>query len=177
EIEKARAALFDARSQRVRPGLDDKVLTEWNAMMISVLAEAGAALERDDWIEAAIAAADFLLSTLRTDDGRWLRAWHPEGGARHLAYAVDYAWLVDAFTRLAEATGQARWIVDARAAADGLLTLFWDEEGGGFFTTGHDAEALIVRSKDVFDGATPSANSVAAVALHRLAALVGESAY
>ena len=177
EIEAARAALFDARATRVRPGLDNKVLTEWNAMMVSVLAEAGAALQRDDWTDAAEAAAEFLLAELRTAEGRWLRAWHPEGGARHLAYAVDYAWLIDAFTRLAEATGRARWIVDARAAADTLLTLFWDEDGGGFFTTGHDAEQLIVRSKDVFDGATPSANSVAAVALRRLGALAGESGY
>ncbi|MDQ1395323.1 MAG: uncharacterized protein QOG64_582, partial [Acidimicrobiaceae bacterium] len=152
EVEEARHRLFERRQRRVRPGRDDKVLTEWNAMMISVLAEAGAALGRDDWVEAAAAAAEFLLAELRQpgDAGlRWLRAWHPEGGARHLAYAVDYAWLVEAFTRLAEATGEARWIGEARAAADALLMLFWDQDGGGFFTTGHDAEQLIVRSKDV----------------------------
>jgi uncharacterized protein YyaL (SSP411 family) len=177
EVEAARARLFDRRATRVRPGLDDKVVTEWNAMMISVLAEAGAACERSDWRDAALTAADFLLTRLRDEAGRWLRAWHPEGGARHLAYAVDHAWLVDAFTRLAEATGQARWIAEARAAADALLALFGDEHAGGFFTTAHDAEQLIVRSKDMFDGATPSANSVAAVALLRLAALTGVEEY
>src|SRR5436305_2800960 len=105
EIEAARQRLLERRSARVRPGLDDKVLVEWNAMMISALAEASAALQRDDWLAAATDAAQFLLDSLRTPDGRWLRAWHAEGGARHLAYAVDHAWLVDAFTRLAEATG------------------------------------------------------------------------
>jgi uncharacterized protein YyaL (SSP411 family) len=177
EIEAARARLFERRAQRVRPGLDDKVLTEWNGMMISVLAEAGGATGRDDWVEAGVRAAEFLLANLRTADGRWLRAWHPEGGARHRAYAVDHAWLVDAFTRLAAATGTARWIADARAAADALLDGYRDPDGGGFFTTAHDAEQLIVRSKDVFDGATPSANSVAAVALLRLGALPGETRY
>jgi uncharacterized protein YyaL (SSP411 family) len=157
-------------------------------MMISVLAEAGAALGREDWLAAAVQAAQFLLARLRRHGGgedgadreaggRWLRAWHQEGGARHLAYAADHAWLVDAFTRLAEATGQARWIDHARAAADALLALFRDREGGGVFTTGSDAEQLIVRSKDVFDGATPSANAVAAVALARLGALVGDEGY
>src|SRR4051812_6925931 len=177
EVEAARARLFDRRATRIRPGLDDKVVTEWNAMMISVLAEAGAACDRTDWCDAAVAAAEFLLTRLRDDRGRWLRAWHPEGGARHLAYAVDHAWLIDAFTRLAEATGEARWIDEARGAADALLALFRDDEAGGFFTTAHDAEQLIVRSKDVFDGATPSANSVAAVALLRLPALTGIEAY
>jgi len=90
---------------------------------------------------------------------------------------VDYAHLVDAFTRLAEATGHARWITEAGAAADGLLELFWDPVDGGVFTTGSDGEALLVRNKDVFDGATPSANSVAALALLRLGALTGEDRF
>ena len=101
----------------------------------------------------------------------------PDGGARQLAYASDYAWLIDCFTRLAELTGQARWTERAGVAADGLIDLFHDDEGGGFFTTGHDGEALIVRTKDVFDGATPSANAVAALALARLGALTGTVRY
>jgi uncharacterized protein YyaL (SSP411 family) len=99
------------------------------------------------------------------------------GRAQHLAYAADYAALVDAFTRLAEATGSARWIDEARAAADAMIELFWDPDHGGLFTTGHDAERLITRAKDVLDSATPSANSIAAVALARLGALVGEERY
>jgi uncharacterized protein YyaL (SSP411 family) len=146
-------------------------------MFLSTLAEAAGATGRDDWLEAAVALGDFLLSSLRSSDGRWLRSWQAEGGARHLAYAADYAWLVDGFTRLAEASGTARWIGAARDAADGMLSLFWDPDVGGLFTTGIDAERLIVRSKDLLDGATPSANSVAAVALVRLGALTGEQGY
>jgi uncharacterized protein YyaL (SSP411 family) len=178
EIEAARARLFDVRGERVRPGLDDKVLTEWNAMFLSTLAEAAGATGRTDWLAAAIGLGNFLLASLRrSENGRWLRSWQAGGGARHLAYAADYAWLVDGFTRLAEASGEARWMAEAREVADGMLALFWDPEVGGLFTTGDDAERLIVRSKDLLDGATPSANSVAALALVRLAALTGEQRY
>ena len=177
EIEAARRALFDARAARVRPGLDDKVLTEWNAYLVASLAEAGAAAGEASWVEAAVETAEFLLTNLRRPDGRWLRAWQTDAGARHLAYAADHGALVDAFTRLAEATGEARWIVEARSAADALLDLFWDPELGGVFTTGDDAERLISRPKDLMDNATPSANSLAAVGLLRLAALTGEERY
>ncbi len=177
EIETARRLLFEAREQRVRPGLDDKVLTEWNAMFVSALAEAGAAFDRPEWLDAAAATADFLLSSLRLE-GRWRRSWQAgRTNERLLAYAVDHAWLVDAFTRLAEARGEARWIAAARDAADSMLDLFTDPDAGGLFTVGRDAEQLIVRQKDYYDGATPSANSVAAVALLRLGALTGEARY
>ena len=121
--------------------------------------------------------AEFLLANLRRADGRWLRSWQADAGAKHLAYATDHGALVDAFTRLAEATGEARWIAEARAAADALLDLFWDDERGGVFTTGHDAEALITRTKDLMDNATPGANGLAAVGLLRLAALTGDDRY
>ncbi len=176
-VEEARRRLFAAREQRVRPGLDDKVLTEWNALMLSSLAEAAAATGRDDWREAASATGGFLLASLRRADGRWLRSWQPDGGARHLAYAADHAALVDAFVRLAEATGEARWVAQARTTADALLDLFWDAARGGVFTTGADAEQLITRNKDLMDNATPGANSLAAVGLQRLAALTGEPRY
>ena len=176
EVEQARRLLFEARAKRVRPGKDDKVLTEWNAMFVASLAEAAGATGRRDWLDAASATADFLLDNLRGPTGRWLRSWQ-EGRARQPGFATDYAWLVEAFTRLAEAAGQARWVSEARRAADELLELFWDDEGAGLFTIGADGEELIVRSKDVYDGATPSANSVAAVALMRLGALTGETRY
>jgi uncharacterized protein len=176
-IEEARRRMFAARERRVRPGLDDKVLTEWNGLMLSALAEAAAAAGRDDWLAAAVANGEFLLRSLRRDDGRWLRSWQADGGARHLAFAADHAALVDAFTRLAEATGEARWIDHARTTADALLDLFWDPGRGGVFTTGADAEKLITRNKDLMDNAVPSANSLAAVALLRLAALTGELRY
>jgi uncharacterized protein len=176
-IEQARARLLAARSERVRPGLDDKVLTEWNALMLSALAEAAAATGRDDWLDAAVANGEFLVRSLRRDGGRWLRSWQADGGARHLAYAADHGALVEAFVQLAEATGHARWITEARSAADALLELFWDGEHGGVFTTGSDAEALVTRNKDIMDNATPGANSLAAVGLLRLAALTGEERY
>ena len=121
----------------MRPGLDDKVLTEWNALFVGALAEAAAATGRSDWLAAAGETARFLLRQLRRDDGRWLRSWQG-GRARHLAYAADYAALVDAFTRLAEASGEARGISEARATADDMLELFWDDDNGGLFTTGKD---------------------------------------
>ena len=176
DIERARRRLLELRNTRIRPGLDDKVLTEWNALFVATLAEAGAAAGDSRWVSAAVATAEFLLSQLRRPDGRWLRSWQG-GRSQHLAYAGDYAGLIDAFTRLAEATGQARWIIEARSTADGVLELFWDAERGGLFTTGRDAERLITRSKDVLDGATPSANSAAALALLRLAALTGVDLY
>jgi uncharacterized protein len=176
-IESARQRLFDARSKRVRPGLDDKVLTEWNALMLGTLAEAAAATGNAAWLDAAVANGSFLATELRRDDGRWLRSWQQDGGARHLALAADHAALVEAFIALAEATGHARWIDEARTTADALLDLFFDPEEGGVFTTGEDGEQLVVRQKDLLDGATPSANSMAANALYRLAALTGEPRY
>jgi uncharacterized protein len=177
-VELGRRKLFEARSARVRPGLDDKVLTEWNAMYASALAEAASATGTKEWHDRAVAIAEFLICHLRRGgDDRWMRSWRQAGGARHLAYCSDYAWLIDCFTRLAELTGEARWTQTAVATADALLALFHDNVDGGFFTTGHDAEALIVRTKDVLDGATPSANAVAAMALTRLGALVGSERY
>jgi uncharacterized protein YyaL (SSP411 family) len=176
EVEAARGALFAQRERRVRPGRDDKVLTEWNGLFLATLAEAGAATGREDWLAEARTSAEFLLRELRRGDGRWLRSWQG-GRAQHLAYAADYAALVGAFTRLAEATGEARWVHEARAAADILLDLFWDADAGGVFTTGSDGERLITRAKDVLDNVIPSANGAAAVALVRLAALTGEERY
>ncbi|HKY74941.1 MAG TPA: thioredoxin domain-containing protein [Acidimicrobiia bacterium] len=178
-IEQAREALFRHRERRIRPGLDDKVLTGWNGMFLQALAEAAAALGRDDWMEAARANARFLLDELRRPDGRVLRSWQadatpgPDGRrARHLGYAEDYAALLGALVSLAEVDDVA-WLAPAREIAAGLCDLFADP--GGFYTTGIDAEALITRPRDVFDNATPSANSLAANGLLRLAALTGES--
>jgi uncharacterized protein YyaL (SSP411 family) len=181
-VEAARRAMAARRASRVRPGLDDKVLTEWNAMAVATLAEAGAALGEPAWTAAAEDIGDFLLSSLRRPDGRWLRSWQSgfgpgssAAGRRPLAVAADYAWLVEAFSRLAEATGRARWVSEANSVADDLLELFWDDDQGGFQTTGADAERLIARPKDTQDGAIPAANSVAAAALLRLGALTGRS--
>jgi uncharacterized protein len=179
DVEAARQRLFDARTKRRRPGLDDKVLTEWNALMLSSLAEAAAALERADWLDAAVSNGRFLVANLRRADGRWFRSWQADGDppARHAALAADHAALIDAFTRLAEATGDGAWIGHARSAAETTLDHFWDVDRGGLFSTADDAEQLVARQKDLMDNATPSANSVAAVALLRLGALTGEMRY
>jgi len=173
-VEDARQRLLAARAGRVRPGLDDKVLTEWNAMFASALAEAAAVTGRRDWADAARRVAEFLLAHLRRPDGRWLRSWQ-DGRARHLAYAGDYAWVVDMCTRLAELTGQRRWLDEAAATATAMLGLFAGDDGL-LFTTGHDAERLVVRPTEVLDGAVPAANSVAALSLARLAALRADDA-
>ena len=184
EIERARRELFDHREGRPRPGLDDKVLTEWNGLMLATLAEAAAATGNRGWLLDALQTGEFLLANLRRSDGRWLRSWQARGPgdetggrAQHLAYAADYGALLDAFTRLGEASGQARWVGEARRVADDLIDLFWDDEQGGVFTTGRDAEALVTRPKDLTDNATPSANSLAAVGLLRLEGLTGEVRY
>jgi uncharacterized protein YyaL (SSP411 family) len=170
-IETARRVLLEARAKRVNPLTDDKVITEWNAMFISTLAESGAALQNPSWIQEAERAAEFLVSNLRTNSDEWMRSWHRETGARTPAFAADYAWLVDMFTRLGEATGKARWRELAADTAQQMIDRFWDDEHGGLFTNANDGEHLIVRQKDVFDGAVPSANSAAAVALTRLGLL------
>jgi len=175
-VERARTALFAAREQRIRPGLDDKVLAEWNALTIGALAQAAIALDEPDWLVAAEACADFLRTHLH-DHAGWHRSWHPEGGPGPQAFAVDLATLCDAFTRLYEATGRKKWLDEARSCAETLLTDFADAEAGGFFTTAHGAEALVARQKDVQDTPAPSANSAAAVALARLGAIVTEERY
>jgi uncharacterized protein YyaL (SSP411 family) len=178
-VERARAQLFEHRATRPRPGLDDKVLLEWNGLALATLAEAAAAFDRADWLDAAVANAEFLLRELRRPDGRWARSWQADGSprARHAALANDHTALVDAFTRLGEATGRARWTELAMEVADTLLLHFWDHDRGGLFTTADDAEQLVVRQKDLMDNATPSANSSAALALYRLAGITGEQRY
>ncbi len=178
-VEAARQRLFDARELRPHPALDDKVLAEWNGLMLAALCQAAAAFNREDWTAAAIANGEFLLRELRSAGGRWHRSWHADGEpqARHDALAADHATLIDGFTRLAELSGQARWVDSARELVDVLLDHFWDVDRGGLFTTPDDGEQLVARQKELMDNATPSANSTAAVALARLGSLTGETRY
>ena len=177
EIEQARQELLNVREGRIRPGLDDKVLTEWNGLMLTTLAEAAVAFERTDWLDAAEQNAEFLCGTLQLEDGRGLRAWQIEGGARQLGFAADHAAMIEALVKLSEATGKTKWLDAAIKTADVLIEKFSDEENGGFFTTGTDAPALISRPKEIMDNAVPSANSLAALGLLRLGALTGETKY
>ena len=175
-VETWRQQLHTVRAQRSRPGLDDKVLLEWNAMMLSSLCEVAAAFEDEQFTTAAIKNARFLVDNLRDESGAWKRSWqsNAEPRARHTALAHDLAHVVDAMVRMYELTADHEWLMVARSTAQQLCDEFWDHENSGFFTVGTTAEQLIVRQKDLMDNATPSANSVAAMAFLRLSALTGE---
>jgi hypothetical protein len=168
--------LFEARSERVRPGLDDKRLASWNALMIAALAEAGAALGREDCLEAARGCAEFVLDDLRDSGGRLLRTYK-DGEGRLNAYLEDHAFLLEALLTLYEATFERRWFEEARALADTTIARFGDPERGGFYSTSDDHEELIARRKEIGDHPIPSGNSAAALGLLRLEALTGERSY
>ena len=166
-----RARLLSVRAGRVRPGLDDKCLTAWNALMISALADAGAVLERGDYLDAAVRCAEFLARERRGPDGELLRT------ARVPGFLEDHAFLLEALLTLYEATSDPRWYGDAIALADAMIERFADPGRGGFFTTAGDQEVLAARRKDLEDSPIPSGNSAAAFGLLRLALLSGQGAY
>jgi uncharacterized protein YyaL (SSP411 family) len=179
--ESMRARLLARREERVRPGADTKVLAGWNALTASALAQAGAASGREDWVEIAREIMRFILGDMRVD-GRLMRTYRTrddgtKGDVRVLGYAEDYAMTLEACLALFEATGEGGWLDEARWAADESIRLFWDEDSGGFFTTGIDAPELVTRPKDHFDNAIPAANSVFAVELQRLALITGDERY
>ncbi len=175
-LEDMRRRLYQARAERVWPALDDKRLTSWNALMITALAEAGAVLERDDFLEAAHTAAEFVLGELRDEDGHLLRTFK-DGGAKLNAYLEDHSFLLEALLVLYESTFEPRWFAAARALADTMIERFADDEHGGFFETSSDHEQLLTRRKDLEDHPIPSGNSAAALALLRLGALTGDHVY
>ena len=170
----ARATLYELRAKRVWPGLDDKVLTSWNGLMLAAFAEAGTALRRKDYIEAARSNAEFLYRTMRLDSGRLLRTWKAGSDAKYNGYLEDYAYLADGLLALYEATFEARWVDWARELSELMRTHFRDAKNGGFFDTSDDHEQLIHRPKDLQDNAVPSANSMAAGVLTRLSLLTGD---
>jgi uncharacterized protein YyaL (SSP411 family) len=177
--ERIRQSLLAAREERVRPALDDKRLTSWNALMVCALADAGAALGGDAgrrYLDAAVACAEFLQTAMRDDRGRLLRTYN-DGHAKIDAYLEDHAFLLEALIALFEATCEERWFHRAVALADEMIARFADPEQGGFFSTASDGEALIVRRKDLEDSPIPSGSSSAAVGLLRLSQLTGSDEY
>jgi uncharacterized protein YyaL (SSP411 family) len=175
-LDQARRELYEVRSRRVWPGLDDKRLLSWNALAIAAFADAGAVLGRDDYLDAARGAAEFVLTQMRDGDGNLLRTWK-DGAAKLNAYLEDHAFLVVALLTLYESSFEQRWFDAARETADRMIERFADTERGGFFVTSHDHEELIVRRKDLDDHPIPSGNSSAAYGLLRLEALTGEASY
>ena len=171
----ARAKLLSVRAERVPPATDTKVIVAWNGMMIDALARGGAQLDAPRFVEAAVAAAAFQLNTLRTGaaDGT-LHRIYAGGRVSVTAFLDDYASLADGLLSLYEATGDERWFREARNLVEEMLARYWDDELGGFFTTGAGNERLVARNKPVYDGATPSGNSLAARAMARLYALTSD---
>jgi uncharacterized protein len=175
-LHEIRARLYEVRERRVRPGLDDKRLCSWNALMISALAEAGAALARPDYVAAAVACAEFVLGSMVTADGRLLRTYK-DGRAHIDAYLEDHAYLLEAMLTLYEATLDPRWYRESVSLAAVLGDRFADRERGGFFTTGEGQSNGFARRKDLDDSPIPAGGSSAAFGLLRLAALSGQSEY
>ena len=174
-LAQSRRTLFELREQRIKPDRDEKIITAWNGLMLPSFAEAGVVLNRPDYTAAARRNADFVLQHL-TRDGFLLRTYK-DGVAKFNAYLEDYAFCVEGLLTLYETTGESRWMNEARRFADRMIEEFWDHDNGGFFFTGKSHENLIVRSKDYFDNATPSGNSVATGVLLRLAVLTGNEDY
>jgi len=175
-LEDARATLRTLRDERPRPALDDKVLTDWNGLMIAALAHAARAFDEPTYEAAAIEAATFLLDTMRNDEGQLLHRYR-NGDADIRAQLDDYAFLVWGLTELYETTFDPTWLQAALTHLEVSLDQFWDEARGGFYLTADDAEDLIVRPKEASDGALPSGNSMQLLNLLRLARLTGRTAF
>ncbi|MGK2954189.1 MAG: thioredoxin domain-containing protein [Solirubrobacterales bacterium] len=176
EVQTIRDVLLSARAGRIRPALDDKVILSWNALAISALAEAGAVLERDDYLEAAETCAEFIWDEMRDNQGALLRSWR-QGDARLNAYLEDHAFLLEALITLYQASFSELVFKRAQGLAETMIDRFADPDRGGFFTTSHDHEELISRRKDVGDHPIPSGSASAALGLLRLADLTGENHY
>ncbi len=176
ELAACRALLLRAREHRARPGWDDKVLADWNGLMITAMANAGVVFERPEWIDTARRAFDFVRREMTGTDGRLLHGWRA-GRARHPANVDDYANLCRAALVLHEATGDERFLSQARDWIAVLDRHYWDEAGGGYFFAAKDTEGLIARAKTAADSAVPAGNGTLVGVLTRLAILTGDEAY
>jgi uncharacterized protein len=174
QVRELNQKLFVEREKRVHPHKDDKILTAWNGLMIAALAKAGRALAEPSYSEAAARAVSFVRTRLMNDEGRLL-ARYRDGEAAYLGYVDDYAFFIWALIEMYETTFDAEYLEQALGLQNDMIRLFWDETHGGFFIYGSDTEQLITRPKEVYDGAMPSGNSVAALNLLRLARLTGDT--
>jgi len=174
-IATAKARLLERRGQRVPPHRDEKILADWNGLMLSSMAEAASVLDREDYLEAAISNATFLTHALL--DRGFLKHSYKDGQAKISGYLLDYALLCDGLLSLYEATFQDRWLRTSKDLADAMVDRFWDEPRGCFYDTGHGEEIHIVQPKNVLDSVQPSGSSAAASVLLRLARLTDNREY
>ncbi|HWE74170.1 MAG TPA: thioredoxin domain-containing protein [Stellaceae bacterium] len=174
ELAEDRARLLAARSPRVRPGIDDKVLADWNGLMIAALVEAALVFDRPDWLDLARGAFDFVVTAMSDKDGRLFHSWR--GRAQHRAILDDYANMSRASLALYEATGEAKYLSQVKNWV-ALASKHYADPRGGFFFTADDAESLIARAKNALDQPNPSGNGTLAAALARLYYLTGDADY
>lgn len=185
DISRISAILLHERSRRVPPGIDDKILTSWNALMFKAFAEAGALFNNPNWITIAEKNARFLLTAMKDPDGRLIHSWKAkdnssskyDGGSHILGYLDDHAYLIDALITLYEATFDYFYLEAAENLADSMIDRFWDQESEVFYDTSLEHSKLIVRPRDTLDNAVPSGGSIAALSLLRLSLLTGDSGY
>ena len=185
DISRISAILLQERSRRVPPGIDDKILTSWNALMFKAFAEAGALFNNPNWITIAEKNARFLLTAMKDPDGRLIHSWKAkdnssskyDGGSHILGYLDDHAYLIDALITLYEATFDYFYLKAAENLADSMVDRFWDQESEVFYDTSLEHSKLIVRPRDTLDNAVPSGGSIAALSLLRLSLLTGDSGY
>jgi hypothetical protein len=171
-LETARQKLFAHREKRIHPQLDDKILTDWNGLMIAALAKAGSAFTQPEYITLAENAADFILLTLKDKQGNLLHRYRDKE-AIISGNLDDYAFLSMGLFELHQATGKAKWLQESLSLMETMLVKFDDPENGGFFFTDMDGEKLLVRKKEQYDGAYPTGNSIAAWTLMRMSTLLG----
>ena len=176
KLNELREKLFSVRKERIHPLKDDKILTDWNGLMIAAFAKGAQILNDTTYADAAMSAADFVMENLKTRNGRLLKRYR-EGEASLPAHLEDYAFFAWGLLELYEATFDVKYLSEAMRLADLMTDLFWDDEGGGFYFTADGGEEQIVRTKDLYDGAIPSGNSVAAMVLLRLGRISGNTQY
>ncbi|MEM2958844.1 MAG: thioredoxin domain-containing protein [Candidatus Jordarchaeaceae archaeon] len=175
-LENARQKLFQEREKRVRPLKDDKILTDWNGLMIAALAKAAQVLEKTEYLDAAKRAADFILGKMRKEEGRLYHRYR-EGEAAILGFLDDYAFLIYGLIELYEANFEVKYLREAINLTGEMIKLFWDSVGGGFYFTASDAENVLIRNKEIYDGAYPSGNSIAMLDLLLLSRLAANPEY
>ena len=177
QLAEARDKLYQVREQRIHPFKDDKILTAWNGLMIAALAKAARVLQRPEYTQAAEQAVDFILAKLTADDGKRLLARYRDGDAAYKGYVDDYAFFLWGLLEVYETTCNPKYLRQALHISRELIELFWDDGEGGLYFTGSDSEELLHRPKEIYDGALPSGNSVAALALLKLARLTDKAEY